>query len=166
MVNLSPPPPTNTESGGADTGGIIITNGEIPCPAVVPEIVPCCIHLHVDVDPPDREPKKWVQLQLSLSDANWSPDSFVHSLRTPNRMPLQIPTQHMYWTKLTPQTANQCKLYDPRAFSSTHHASSLTARRQGPQPASTAAGTAQDVEGGAKPRGANEVSPPKISHRS
>ena len=89
MADLNPPPlfpPVNAGDGAADSGGITITRGEIPCQVVGPEIVPCHIHLHVDPDPymmntqspslPDREPK-WVRPQFSLSNATWIPDSFV-----------------------------------------------------------------------------------------
>ena len=42
MANLNPPPlfsPMNTEIDAADTGGVIITHGEISCPTVDPEYV-------------------------------------------------------------------------------------------------------------------------------
>ena len=77
--------------------------------------------------------------------------------------------------KLTPQTVNQRKLYEPQTFSSTYHASSLTLPLQKLQLASTPADAAQDmqdrqdgqdVQDDPQPRGANEVCPLKMSRKS
>ena len=90
MADLNPPPlffPADAGGDAADSGGVAITYGEIPCPVVDPEIVPCHIHLEVDPGPdmknaqgpplPDHEPNKLVQSQISLPNANRVSDSFV-----------------------------------------------------------------------------------------
>ena len=109
MADFSPPPlfsPTNTESDEANAGGVVIIHGEIYCPAVDLEIVPCHIHVCVlDPDPdttttaspslPDQKPENRVQLKISLSGVCSFSDTFVYGRRISKRTSLRTPVQHI-----------------------------------------------------------------------
>ena len=73
MAGLYPPPlfsPANAGENAADSGGVTIIHGEIPRPAVGPEVAPRHIHPCVESHPdttntqdlflPVREPNKLV----------------------------------------------------------------------------------------------------------
>ena len=132
MADFSPPPlfsPTNTESDEANAEGVTIIHGEVSCPVVDFEIVPCHIHVCVDPDPdtatatspplPDHKPGNWVQSRSSLVDASSFSVSFVCSRRISNQTSLRVLIQHVPQTAAIPQAASQRNLYEPRTLSST-----------------------------------------------